>query len=628
MSSELSGSSFIFDSSKTLDDSCDLHSSLKCTLNGTLAFSGMKVREDLTSCDCDDDDLDSLNSQPQGERWPPLGAPNDDNTCTGPDAEFKWYSHCGENANRDRERLKELEEEQEHLNNSLLALTSHFAQVQFRLKQIVNASPEEKENLLVELEEFANRGIPDVRQNVVKSPTLEDGDAETRLDVGQERQKELIEQLKQQLEDLEYYAYQTGEAGLPQSILLQKQRVIIDQLKGKLNLKVDDFDKLTIEDLKQVVDQAVKELINPLRMKEQLVNQLQTQIVDLERFIEFLQDGGPDPVPFEEFSQDCKCEGHLQPELSNTEPQRRRNQSGRGKRSNSFNKKFEKEQMNKKTENMIQWVTTLLSMLTFAQLGCGSSGQPFERNSLKRTPSGYHWGDLRAKLEMAIANVCEIADVCLLEDANCDSDAESKGESPVISSEAITLTIRKKLCPALRDLIQHGLMPVVQSRSVVPIFSCFPQSSQKSCQILHAWDFILKYYHLKNGDQYNRTPARKLSQSFNLDITGGSAITNKQLLLQTIGSILTSHGPLKRSYDSHFKAFVSAALNKKKLNTWLRLIFRTQSLVENYYQSWSYVAKTGFEDAFRSMEQLSKYNFELPVDLALKPFHNIKDVFN
>ncbi|KAB7493977.1 RUN domain-containing protein 1 [Armadillidium nasatum] len=433
MSSELSGSSIIFDSSKTVDDSCDFHSSLKCTLNGTLAFSGMKGREDLTSCDCDDDDLDSLNSQPQGERWPPLGAPNDDNTCTGPDAE---YSHCGENANRDRERLKELEEEQEHLNNSLLALTSHFAQ--FRLKQIVNASPEEKENLLVELEEFANRGIPDVRQNVVKSPTLEDGDAETRLDVGQERQKELIEQLKQQLEDLEYYAYQTGEAGLPQSILLQKQRVIID--------------------------------------------------------------GGPDPVPFEEFSQDCKCEGHLQPELCNTEPQRRRNQSGRGKRSNSFNKKFEKEQM-------------------------------------------------------------QIVIVTL----------ESKGESPIISSEAITLTIRKKLCPALRDLIQHGLMPVGQSRSVVPILSCFPQSSQKSCQILHAWDFILKYYHLKNGDQYNRTPARKLSQSFNLEITGGSAITNKQLLLQTIGS---------------------------------------------------------FEDAFRSMEQLSKYNFELPVDLALKPFQNIKDVFN
>ena len=42
-------------------------------------------------------------------------------------------------------QLKELEEEQEQLNSSLLALTTHFAQVQFRLKQIVNSAPEDKE---------------------------------------------------------------------------------------------------------------------------------------------------------------------------------------------------------------------------------------------------------------------------------------------------------------------------------------------------------------------------------------------------------------------------------------------------------------------------------------------------
>ena len=43
------------------------------------------------------------------------------------------------------EQLRRLEEEQEQLNSSLLALTSHFAQVQFRLKQIVDAPAEEKE---------------------------------------------------------------------------------------------------------------------------------------------------------------------------------------------------------------------------------------------------------------------------------------------------------------------------------------------------------------------------------------------------------------------------------------------------------------------------------------------------
>ena len=45
-----------------------------------------------------------------------------------------------------------------------------FFQVQFRLKQIVDASAEEKEKLLIELEEFANRGIPDARQNLVSAP--------------------------------------------------------------------------------------------------------------------------------------------------------------------------------------------------------------------------------------------------------------------------------------------------------------------------------------------------------------------------------------------------------------------------------------------------------------------------
>lgn len=44
----------------------------------------------------------------------------------------------------------------------LLTFCSH-SQVQFRLKQIVDASPDQKEALLTQLEEFANRGIPDIR---------------------------------------------------------------------------------------------------------------------------------------------------------------------------------------------------------------------------------------------------------------------------------------------------------------------------------------------------------------------------------------------------------------------------------------------------------------------------------
>lgn len=60
------------------------------------------------------------------------------------------------------ERLRDLEEQQELLNSSLIALTTHFAQVQFRLRQIVDAPVQDKEMLLRDLEEFAFRGIPDI----------------------------------------------------------------------------------------------------------------------------------------------------------------------------------------------------------------------------------------------------------------------------------------------------------------------------------------------------------------------------------------------------------------------------------------------------------------------------------
>lgn len=43
------------------------------------------------------------------------------------------------------------------------------------------------------------------------------------------KQRELISQLKSQLEDLEKYAYETGDADLPQSVILERQNIIISE---------------------------------------------------------------------------------------------------------------------------------------------------------------------------------------------------------------------------------------------------------------------------------------------------------------------------------------------------------------------------------------------------------------
>ena len=58
----------------------------------------------------------------------------------------------------------------------------------------------------------------------------------------------------------------------------------------RLNLNVEDIAALSEDQLRATVDSAVGQIVNPLKMKSQLVGQLQTQITDLEMFIQFLQE--------------------------------------------------------------------------------------------------------------------------------------------------------------------------------------------------------------------------------------------------------------------------------------------------------------------------------------------------
>jgi len=67
--------------------------------------------------------------------------------------------------------------------------------------------------------------------------------------------------------------------------------------------------------------------------------------------------------------------------------------------------------------------------------------------------------------------------------------------------------------------------------------------------------------------------------------------------------------------------------SQKKLVPWLRQIFRTSAIVEEFYEPWSYVVHTQFEDIFCAMNKLKLVEFNLPVDLAVKQFNHIKDAF-
>ena len=57
------------------------------------------------------------------------------------------------------------------------------------------------------------------------------------------KQHQLIEQLKQQLEDLERYAYETGEAGLPQTQVVERQKIIIGNNRILSHMKTINDEK-------------------------------------------------------------------------------------------------------------------------------------------------------------------------------------------------------------------------------------------------------------------------------------------------------------------------------------------------------------------------------------------------
>lgn len=567
----------------------------------------------ITDESYDYDSFDEQSDERPTERWAPLGA-----ASTSPAPSQTETSHASQ-----IDQLRQLEEEQEQLNSSLLALTTHFAQVQFRLKQIVSAPPDDKETLLKELEEFAFRGIPDARvcldtKKLGVQDEMSDTEHEQKITEQREKQRELIEQLKKQLEELETYAYETGDASvLPTNKVMEKQKVVIDELRHKLDLNLEGFDNLSTDQLKQIVDHAVGQIVNPGKVKEKLIEQLSTQITDLERFIQFLQGESTSPGPLGK--ERCTCPVHKFPGDSSET-------STECKIKNRAAHKHSKKNV-KETRAFIKRTMELLQVFLISQFGCGS--QDFQRNLLKKTTKGNHWGDLRARLEVAINKVMEAAEEEEKGGAKndkiseYDSDLEEDQEQ---SSPMLTQTVRKDLSMAIRDLIEHGLMEIGQSTSVVP-FGCFPSRSAQLAKPMHAWDLLIKFYDTKHGKEYNESPARMLSQSFHLDIVGGKAITAKQTLLGAIDTVISSHTPLKRTEDSHFKAFISLGLNEKKLPTWLKLLFRTQSLIDNYYQDWSYVARTGFDDAIKALERLNNINFKLPVDLAVRPFSNIKDAF-
>ncbi|XP_065753258.1 RUN domain-containing protein 1 isoform X1 [Phocoena phocoena] len=535
--------------------------------------------------------------------------------------------------------LRRLRAERRRLDSALLALSSHFAQVQFRLRQVVRGAPAEQQRLLSELEDFAFRGCPHVLgYGSPEDPANDDGDGmpgdrprlrgedqseqekREHLETQREKQKELILQLKTQLDDLETFAYQEGSYdSLPQSVVLERQRVIIDELIKKLDMNLnEDLSSLSTEELRQRVDVAVAQIVNPARVKEQLVEQLKTQIRDLEMFISFIQDEVGSPLQTGSGHCECKASGKTGKGFCRTG-------SSRPPPGNSKTAKAEDMKSVRETGlHLMRRVLAVLQIFAVSQFGCATGQIP--RTLWQRDQADRDYSPLLKRLEVSVDRVKQLA---LRHQAHDHfSSSASLQDLSLGGKDELTVAVRKELTVAVRDLLAHGLYASSPGMSLVmaPI-ACLLPAFSSAPEAMHPWELFVKYYHAKNGRAYVESPARKLSQSFALPVMGGTVVTPKQSLLTAIHVVLTEHDPFKRSADSELKALVCMALNEQRLVSWVNLICKSGSLIEPHYQPWSYMAHTGFESALNLLSRLSSLKFSLPVDLAVRQLKNIKDAF-
>ena len=72
------------------------------------------------------------------------------------------------------------------------------------------------------------------RTRSITAPLLQESDQETAVEDQRRKQAAAIEQLRHQLEELESYAYMSGDsAGPPSRLVLDRQRLVMEQLRDR-----------------------------------------------------------------------------------------------------------------------------------------------------------------------------------------------------------------------------------------------------------------------------------------------------------------------------------------------------------------------------------------------------------
>lgn len=471
---------------------------------------------------------------------------------------------------------------------------------------------------------------------------------------------ELIKKLRLQLRDLEKYAYERGELDqVPTSVLAERQSVILETLRERLSLRIsmNEIETLKTDELKKQIDKEIHDLIDPLITKEYLLSQLKTQLTDLERYINHLHGTiGKMQANYsnstDELGTDDQCSLN---EISGDKLERPQPDNARDATS--------------KTSRLIRdLITHLICSDTKIQNRARQEQEGIDRanvhqktsetsiNKSTKDPDAFKVSPIRdaptrtAKFNDGAAWTLHIDKIVLATDSlinlyTLESDSRKTKATRQTDDGLVESVVRRQLIPAIRDLLAYGLIDpssIPQSTSylsmifdpyyVLSSLTCFPTASKTATgssssgsqappglDKTHVWCVIEDYYQTRNEPAFQSSSVKTLSQSFNLapSISGPIKITSKQALLIAVEDIIETLSKCKpNGPESHFKAFIYTALNRGRLATWLRLIFRNKSTIKKFYHSYGFVCQADKLDRFlTTIEPLSQFEFKLSVDV-------------
>ncbi|KAL2101394.1 hypothetical protein ACEWY4_003155 [Coilia grayii] len=167
-------------------------------------------------------------------------------------------------------------------------------------------------------------------------------------------------------------------------------------------------------------------------------------------------------------------------------------------------------------------------------------------------------------------------------------------------TEAITDLVRGTLCPALKDIFQHGLKK--------------PSILGGPC---HPWLFIEEAASREVERDFNSVYSRLvLCKTYRLD-EDGKVLTPEELLYRAVQSVNMSHDSAHAQMDVKFRSLICVGLNEQVLHLWLEVLCSSIAAVEKWYQPWSFLRSPGWVQIKCELRVLSKFAFSLSQDCEL-----------